>query len=309
MAKAGRVLELLEALQDHGTATGPELAQRLGVDVRTVRRDIVALRDLGIPVEGERGRGGSYRLKPGFRVPPLMFTSGEAAAVALGLLAARRLGLEADSALRKVRQVLPERMRRGVEALDHVLGFTGEVEAAPPDGETVLALADAAARGRKTAVIYTDSAGVETARELSPHGVVAHAGRWYVAAFDHQRESLRTLRADRVTLVDVGATGTPAPDGFDATAYVSRSLARVPWRYEVEVLLDCTVDEAARRFPATLAELDAVDGGTRLRLRADSLDWAAGLLAGAGCAFTVVEPAELRAAVRALGERLVEIGR
>ncbi|WP_121252484.1 helix-turn-helix transcriptional regulator [Solirubrobacter pauli] len=307
MAKAGRVLELLEALQDHGTATGPELAQRLGVDVRTVRRDIVALRDLGIPVEGERGRGGSYRLKPGFRVPPLMFTSGEAAAVALGLLAARRLGLEADSALRKVRQVLPDRMRRGVEALDHVLGFTGEVEAAPPDGETVLALADAAARGRKAAVIYTDSAGVETARELSPHGVVAHAGRWYVAAFDHQRQSLRTLRADRVTLVDVGAAGAPAPDGFDATAYVSRSLARVPWRYEVEVVLDCTVDEAARRFPATLAELDAVDGGTRLRLRADSLDWAAGLLAGAGCAFTIVEPAELRAAVRALGERLVEI--
>ena len=103
------MLELLEALQDRGTATGPELAQRLGVDVRTVRRDIVALRDLGIPVEGERGRGGSYRLRPGFRVPPLMFTSGEAAAVALGLLAARRLGLEAESALGKVRRVLPDR--------------------------------------------------------------------------------------------------------------------------------------------------------------------------------------------------------
>lgn len=307
MAKAGRVLELLEALQDRGTATGPELAQRLGVDVRTVRRDVVALRDLGIPVEGERGRGGSYRLKPGFRVPPLMFTSGEAAAVALGLLAARRLGLEADNALRKVRQVLPERMRRGVESLDHVLGFTGEVEASPPDGETLLALADAAARGRRAAVIYTDSAGVETARELSPHGVVAHGGRWYVAAFDHQRESLRTLRADRVTLVDVSGRGLAAPDGFDATAYVSRSLARVPWRYEVEVLLDCPLDEAAKRFPATLAELDAVEDGTRLRLRADSLDWAAGLLAGAGCAFRVVGPDELRAAVRALGERLAAV--
>src|ERR671921_1489096 len=96
MAKAGRVLELLEALQDRGAATGPELAQRLGVDVRTVRRDVCALRDLGIPVEGERGRGGSYRLKPGYRVPPLMFTTGEAVAVTLGVMAARPLGLQAE---------------------------------------------------------------------------------------------------------------------------------------------------------------------------------------------------------------------
>src|SRR6185503_9069919 len=102
MAKTDRVLQLLEALQDRPSATGPELAQRLGVDVRTVRRDIVALRDLGIPVEGERGRGGSYRIRPGYRVPPLMFTGREAAAVALGLMAARRLGIEADGALTKV---------------------------------------------------------------------------------------------------------------------------------------------------------------------------------------------------------------
>ena len=92
-----------------GLRDGAELAARLGVDVRTVRRDVVALRDLGIPVEGERGRGGSYRLRPGYRVPPLMFTPGEAAAVALGLMAARRLGLESDDALAKVRRVLPDR--------------------------------------------------------------------------------------------------------------------------------------------------------------------------------------------------------
>src|ERR1700712_315610 len=107
MAKTERVLQLLEALQDRPSSTGPDLARALGVDVRTVRRDIVSLRDLGIPVEGERGRGGSYRIKPGYRVPPLMFTSSEAAAVALGLLAARRLGLEADGALAKVRRALP----------------------------------------------------------------------------------------------------------------------------------------------------------------------------------------------------------
>jgi predicted DNA-binding transcriptional regulator YafY len=304
MAKAGRVLELLEALQDRGATTGPELAQRLGVDVRTVRRDIVALRDLGIPVEGERGRGGSYRLRPGFRVPPLMFTSGEAAAVALGLLAARRLGLEAEGALGKVRRVLPDPLRRGVESLEQILGFTGDVEAAPPDGETLLALADAAGRGRRVAATYVDSAGTETARELSPHGVVSHSGRWYVAAFDHQRGEERLLRADRVATVALGGAGVPAPPGFDATAFVSRGLARVPWAHSVVVVLECELDEAARRFPPTLAELAEVDGGVELRLRADSLEWAAGLLAGAGCAFHVVEPGELRDALRALAARL-----
>src|ERR1700754_3107637 len=105
MTKAERVLALLEALQDKASATGPELAAKLGTDVRTLRRDVAALRALGTPVEGERGRGGSYRLKPGFRVPPLMFTTGEAVAVTLGLMAARRLGLEAEGALGKVRRV------------------------------------------------------------------------------------------------------------------------------------------------------------------------------------------------------------
>ncbi|MBE2320082.1 YafY family transcriptional regulator [Solirubrobacter sp. CPCC 204708] len=306
MSKAARVLALLEALQDHGASTGPELAQRLRVDVRTVRRDVVALRELGIPVEGERGRGGSYRLKPGFRVPPLMFTSGEAAAAALGLLAARRLGLEAESALRKVRRVLPDPLRRGVESLEQILGFTGDVDAAPPDGETLLALADAAGRGRRVATTYVDSTGTETTRELSPHGVVAHQGRWYVAAFDHQRGQQRVLRADRIGTVTLLGAGAPKPPGFDATAFVSRQLARVPWAHEVIVHLDTSHEEAVRRFPPTLAELEPDDQGVTLRMRADSLDWAAGLLAGAGCSFTIVAPDELRAAVRRLAERLLE---
>src|ERR1044071_5058629 len=137
MTKTDRVLQLLEALQDRPSATGPELADELGVAIPTPRRDIVALRDLGIPVEGERGRGGSYRIKPGYRVPPLMFTTSEAAAVALGLLAARRLALETDAALAKVRRPLRDRVRLSVESLEHPLGFPGEVENAPPDGETL----------------------------------------------------------------------------------------------------------------------------------------------------------------------------
>jgi predicted DNA-binding transcriptional regulator YafY len=304
MPKADRVLALLEALQDRPSATGPELAERLGVDIRTVRRDVVALRDLGIPVEGERGRGGSYRLKPGYRVPPLMFTAGEAAAVALGLMAVRRLGLQTEAALAKVQRVLPDRIRLGVESLEHTLGFTGELDAAPPDPEALLTISEAVRRTRRVHARYTDSAGVETARELSPYGVVAHNGRWYVPALDHLRGDLRALRADRLGPVRIAGPTDPAPSDFDAIAFVSRSLARVPWTHEVEVVLHTDLATARRRFPPTLAELDPEPGGTLLRLRADSLDWAAGLLASAGCDFTVRSPDALRAALRRLARRM-----
>ncbi len=304
MAKTDRVLRLLEVLQNRPSATGPELAQELRTDVRTVRRDITALRDLGIPVEGERGRGGSYRIKPGYRVPPLMFTPKEAAAVALGLMAAKRLGIETDSALTKVRRVLPDRLKVPVDSLEQTLGFTERVEAEPPDAETLLTLADAARRTRRLRVSYTDSHGATTIREITPWGVVAHRGRWYAAAFDHVRETPRTIRVDRTRDVRANGRGVRAPDGFDATGFVSRSLASVPWQHGIEVLLHTDLETAEQRFPPTLAELQPTEEGTLLRLRAESLDWAAGLLAGAGCDFTILHPPELRASVQNIARRL-----
>jgi predicted DNA-binding transcriptional regulator YafY len=305
MAKTERVLELLEALQDRPSAGGPELAGRLGVDVRTVRRDVLALRDLGIPVEGERGHGGGYRLRPGYRMPPLMFTATEAAAVTLGLIAARRDGLDADGALAKVRRVLPDQVRLRVEALEHTLRFTGATrEAMPPVGENLLLLADAVRRGRRVHAAYTTSGGSESEREFSPYGLVGHAGRWYVPGHDHGRDQPRALRVDRFGTVRQGGPGAEPPPGFDAVAFVSRSLARVPWTHEVEVLLHTPPAAAAERFPATLAELEPAGDDTRLRMRANSLDWVAGVLAGAGCAFTVVRPDALRASLAALADRL-----
>ena len=133
-----------------------------------------------------------------------------------------------------------------------------------------------------------------------------HAGRWYLAAHDHGRDDLRTFRVDRMTGARIAAEAALAPPaGFDAVGHVSLSLARVPWTWAVEVLLELPLEQAARRLPPTLAELVEHDGQTLLRMRVDSLDWMAGVLAGLGCDFAVQAPEELREAVRGLAGRLV----
>ena len=311
LTPTARLLELLELLQAQQLLTGREIADRLGVDRRTARRYVAALQELGIPIEGQRGVGGGYRIRPGFRLPPLMLTDDEAVVVALGTLAAGRLGLagstdSVDGALAKIHRVLPDGLRRRVEALEETLDFTASARgSAPVGGETVLLLAEAIRRRKRLRLAYRAYAGEETERELSPLGLVVHTGRWYLAAFDHGRDDLRTFRVDRIrrpTLAEDSAV--EPPDGFDAVAYISTSLARTPWRWEVEVLLDLPFEDAARRVPATLAELLEDEGGTLLRIRVGSLDWAASVLAGLGCGFTIRRPDELRASVRALADRL-----
>ena len=251
MTKAERVLALLEALQDRAFATGPELAARLGVDVRTLRRDVASLRALGIPVEGERGRGGSYRLRPGYRVPPLMFTAGEAAAVALGLMAARRLGLETDGALAKVRRVLPDRVRLPVESLEHTLGFTGTRRRGAARRR------DAARAGRRRP---PRPPGDRSLRGLRRRRVRARAQpvrrrRPLRAAGTCRRTTTRAASCARCARIawrrcaSAGA-GEPVRAGFDAVAFVSRTLARVPWAHEVEVVLHTDLETRRAALPA-----------------------------------------------------------
>jgi predicted DNA-binding transcriptional regulator YafY len=307
-----RLLDLLDVLQARPLVTGREIADRLGIDRRTVRRDVAALQRLGIPVEGERGVGGGYRLRPGYRLPPLMLSEDEATAVVLGLTAAGRLGLGdrdgTDGALLKIHRVLPDALRRRVEALEAALTFTEPaIDGEPPAGETALVLAEAIRRRRRVHLAYRSYTGEASERELSPYGLVVHAGRWYLAAHDHGRAALRTFRVDRIRRAKIADDeATAAPEEFDALEHVSRSLAQVPWPWEVEVLLELPIDEARRRVPGTLAELVEDEGGTLLRMRVTSLDWAASRLAGLGCALHVRQPEELRESVHALAARLAD---
>ena len=309
-----RLLALLETLQAQPVVTGRELADRLDIDVRTLRRYVAALQELGIPVEGQRGVGGGYRMRPGYRLPPLMLSDDEAVVVVLGLAAAQRLGLDtesaaADGALTKIHRVLPERLRRRIEALEATLAFVEPAAgAAPVPGETALLLAEAVRRRKRVRTRYRSFSGNFSERELSPHGLVVNAGRWYLAAHDHGRAELRTFRVDRMlgpVLEEVGALNPP--DGFDPVAYVASSLASVPWTWEVEVELDLPLDRASERIPATLGQLAAEGGATVLRMNVEALDWMASFLAGLGCGFTIRRPDELRASVRDLAARLATV--
>jgi predicted DNA-binding transcriptional regulator YafY len=240
-----------------------------------------------------------------------MLTNDEAVVVVLGLVAARRFGLDTESAaaedaLAKVFRVLPTELRRRTEALERALGFTAAATGGTPvAGEDVLLLADAVRRRRRVRTGYRSFAGERSTRELSPHGLVVHAGRWYLAAFDHGREEARTFRVDRLSAPALlERSAEPAPEGFDPVAHVSASLARVPWTWEAEVLLDLPLERARERIGPALAELFAEGSGTLLRIRVESLDWLASLVAGLDCAFELRRPDELRAAVARLADRL-----
>ena len=181
-----RVLAVLELLQAHQRLSGPELSERLEVDLRTVRRYVTMLQDLGIPVEGERGRYGGYRLRPGFKLPPLMFTDDEALAVTLGLLAARRLGLAVtapavEGALAKVERVLPPAVRQRVAAVQEALVTDLAPPAEAPASAVVATLSVAAQEGRRVWLRYGSARGEETERAVDPYGLVYLSGRWYAA--------------------------------------------------------------------------------------------------------------------------------
>jgi predicted DNA-binding transcriptional regulator YafY len=310
------VLTLLEVLQTGRTLTGAQLADRLGVDPRTVRRYVLRLQELGIPVEAGRGRYGGYRLLPGYKLPPLMLTDDEATAVVLGLIAGKRIGLATastagESALAKISRVLPAPLGEQVHALAETLDFTLPVRPVPaPATSAVLTLAEAARLRRRTRLRYRSRLGEETERELDPYGLVFHSGKWYVTGHDHRRGEVRTFRVDRVIDVTLDPRTFPDPRGFDPVAHVTMSLANVPYAWEVEVWLGTSVAEARDRIPPTVGVLtEASDGagpgaGVVFRTRAEKLDGMARMLASLGCEFVIRCPEELRTAVRDLARRL-----
>ncbi|RCV55443.1 helix-turn-helix transcriptional regulator [Marinitenerispora sediminis] len=310
-----RVLALLELLQSRPGLTGRELARRLDVDERTLRRYAARLTDLGIPVEAARGRYGGYRLLPGYRLPPLMLTDDEAVAVVLGLLAGERLGLATSSpaaatALAKLERMLPAGLRDRVRSVRDTIAFTVPARPAAAAGADVLLTLGAAVRSRTRVVLrYRSWSGAESERDVDPYGIVFHAGRWYLRAHDHHRAERRTFRLDRVLSATAAAESFTPPEGLDPTAEVVEGLATTPYTWEVEVVLRATLAEARREVPAAVATLAETSDGVVLRARAESLAGVARMLAGTGLPFEVRRPDELRTELAALAARLAAAAR
>jgi predicted DNA-binding transcriptional regulator YafY len=307
----GRLLTLLELLQAYRRMSAREIADRLQVDVRTVRRYVAGLQEMGIPVEGERGAAGGYRLRPGFRLPPLMLTNEEALAMVLGLLAGQRIGLlqegsAVQGALAKLDRVLPDQMRSRVRAAQtNVALGPALVVRGRPDANMVLALGSAAGDGLRARIRYRAAAGTVTERLIDPYGVAFQSSAWYLVAWDHLRNQLRTFRLDRVLACEVTKETFRRPADFDVASHVQHMLATLPWPWRAEVLLETSLREARRRIPPALGTLEEQPGGVLLHIGADDLDWIARYLAGLDLRFTVLRPAELGTALKALAERLL----
>ncbi|MEV0700801.1 YafY family protein [Saccharopolyspora sp. NPDC050389] len=307
-----RLLTLLSLLQTPREWPGSELATRLEVSPRTIRRDIDRLRELGYPVEATMGAEGGYRLIAGTAMPPLLLDDEEAVAVAVGLRTAARNtvhGIEETSvrALAKLEQVLPSRLRRRVNALGAAtvpLTLAGDGPAVDPELLTTLAKAITARERLRFAYRTTD--GSESKRLVEPHRLVTAGRLWYLLAYDNDRDDWRTFRVDRIT--EPWPTGVrTAPRELpaeDAAAFIRQKLFGLAPTYRAVATLHAPVEQISARL-GDQVDLEPIDEHScLLRSRTDTLDWLAFRLIQLGCEFEVHEPAELVEHLRELGARV-----
>ena len=296
---------MMELLQARGRIGGSELARRLEVGERTVRRYAAMLREMGVPVEAEIGRHGGYRLRPGRKLPPMMFTEEEALGLALGLLAARSLGLSGvapavEGALAKLERVMPEPLGERVGALQETLSIAvrRQTTGAPASSEALLTLAAAVGEGRRVRMVYRSEWSGKTERAVDPYGVVHREGYWYAAGHCHLRGGLRLFRVDRIVEAEILDDTFERPERFESPEALLNAAANTPGsEWSVEVLLEMPVDDARRQLPDMGLSLEQTEAGTILSCRTWDLGWISRLLAGLNHPFIIRHPAELREAL------------
>ncbi len=298
---SSRTLRLLSLLQSQRHWPGAELADRLDVSVRTLRRDVDRLRELGYPVQAARGVTGGYQLAAGAALPPLALDDEEAVALAVGLQAATASAVPSMAepslrALAKVVQVLPPRLRREVDALRAMTVTAPWGPGGPsPDPSLLLDAALACRAGEGLAMVYTAADGARTDRTVEPHRIACLGKRWYLVAYDLDRQAWRSFRLDRITsMAPYGRRFRPRElPGEDAAAFVRQGISAAPTNHQVRVVLHCSATTARDRLGAW-ADLQELPGDRCLfAMSTESLGWAAVALGLVDAGISDVRPPEL----------------
>lgn len=305
---SSRTLRLLSLLQNHRYWPGAELAERLEVSPRTLRRDIDRLRELGYPVDANRGVDGGYQLAPGATLPPLVVDDAEAVALAVGLIMATQgavAGIQdaAVGALTKVVQVMPARLRRRLDALRTATAPVSMTTGPVIDATVLTAVAQTCRDSERLRFRYAASGADPTKRHVEPLRLVPLASRWYLLAWDLERHDWRTFRLDRLTdPTPTGAQFRPrALPGADPAAYVREHTASVPSRYRVDVVVQAPASDVERAV-GQWATVTTINNATcRLVMNVHTLTDPTTILAAIGAEFKIVEPPELRTHLATIG--------
>ncbi len=301
----GRMLELLSLLQTRRSWGGMELATRLNVTERTIRRDVERLRQLGYPVEAVPGRLGGYQLSRGGRLPPLLFNDDEAAAIVIGLRSAidgSVTGLEesAVSALAKLDQILPAHVAGRVRALhENTASMLWHGPQEQVDGGHLILLAHACSAQERARFDYVDKSGAPTSRLIEPLRLVRSGWRWYLVAWDVDRSDWRTFRLDRITNPESIGTRFEARNHPDPVEIMTDGAAIGGYPFRARIRLPLSVEEATRVVPRTFAVLEDEGGSTVIELGSTNVERMVGYLAGLNPPCEVLDPPELRFALRA----------
>jgi predicted DNA-binding transcriptional regulator YafY len=303
-----RLLTILELLQSYKQMSGAEMARRLEVDGRTIRRYIVMLQDMGIPVEAERGPYGAYQLQRGYKLPPLMFTDSEAVALTLGLIAIREFHFPVDvaaveGALAKTERVMPENLLQQVRGLQEAITFNVAPPPVLPQMDYIAMLSSAVQQRRQVHLHYQSWSGEDTERDFDPYGIVFNEGYWYTAGYCHLRQDLRTFRLDRITALQPLQWPFERPEAFDALGYVLDSLALLPGSDQIEVLLETTIERAREIFPPITGKLEQSEKGIIFRRSIAQMEWIAHLLLTVDFPVHIIQPDELKDMIRTMAQR------
>ncbi|KID32101.1 helix-turn-helix transcriptional regulator [Prauserella rugosa] len=313
-ATTQRVLRLLELLQRRPTWTASQLAEELGVTQRSVRRDVERLRTLGYPVHATAGVGGGYQLGAGTRLPPLLLDDGEAIATAVSLRVASGgtvagTGEAAVRVLAKLDQVMPPRLRSEVRAV-HAATDTLVAPGTQVDADVLLTIARACRDSVRARFGYTTMRGQERARTVEPVRMVATSRRWYLMAWDVDRQDWRTFRLDRMRDVEATTWRFRPREHPDPVAFVQRSVTSSPYRHVARVLVHADVDRVAEHVPPQAAQLTPESPGRCLLVSGgDDLDWVALHIARLPFDCEILDPPELREAAERLAGRLSAMAR